>query len=99
MICIKTVMNSDLYKLTYQIRKRRFCNEGYESMPLSFYAVERYAKNYLRHILNYLRDNLKYLRDNFSYLRNGKNRLLYLSSVVVTTHNDKHHMCNSNKVY
>lgn len=78
MICIKTVMNSDLYKLTYQIRKRRFCNEGYESMPLSFYAVERYAKN---------------------YLRNGKNRLLYLSSVVVTTHNDKHHMCNSNKVY
>ena len=92
MICIKTVMNTDLYKLTYQIRKRRFCNEGYESMPLSFYAVERYAKNYLRHILNYLRDN-------FIYLRNGKNRLLYLSSVVVIIPNDKHAMCNSNKVY
>ena len=92
MICIKTVMNSDLYKLTYQIRKRRFCNEGYESMPLSFYAVERYAKKYLRHILNYLRDN-------FIYLRNGKNRLLYLSSVVVIIPNDKHAMCNSNKVY
>ena len=94
-------MNAYLYKLTYQIRKLRFCNECYESMLLSFYAVERYVKkylrhilNYLRHILNYLRDNLKYLRDNFIYLRNGKNRLLYLLSVVVTTLNDKHPMCN-----
>ena len=67
MICIKTVMNTDLYKLTYQIGKRRFCNEGYESMPLSFYAVERYAKKYLRHILNYLRDNFSYLREVFFY--------------------------------
>ena len=83
MIRIKTVTNADLYKLIYQRRMHRFCNEGYENMPLSFYAVERYAKNYLRHILNYLRDNLKYLRDNFIYLRNGKNRLLYLLSVVV----------------